>query len=50
MDKEKSIEIVKKYLKNFEGKKEEFEAILYLLNECVKNKKKEKLKWKKKNI
>lgn len=41
---EESIERVKEYLKNFEGDLKDFEAILYLLNECTKNEKEEDLK------
>ena len=39
MDKKKSIERVKEYLKNFEGDKEDFEAILDVLTEREQDKK-----------
>ena len=50
MDKKKSIERVKEYLKNFEGDKKDFEAILDVLNEYTESKSDKEIETSDKNV
>lgn len=50
MDKKKSIERVKEYLKNFEGDKKDFEAILDVLNEYIESKSDKEIETSDKNV
>ncbi len=50
MDKEESVERVKRYLKNFEGDKKDFEAILDILNEYTESKSDKEIETSDKNV